>query len=74
MSASFSEQSTPKTWTVYDGVEYCLLHNRSKSRLPGGTLSGRRDHRVCLGTDRPPKTSLVEVETKRGERFEVEGG
>jgi hypothetical protein len=26
--------------------------------LPGGTLSGRRDPRICLGVGRPPKTPL----------------
>jgi hypothetical protein len=28
---------------------------------------GRRDPRVCLGIDRPPKMPLVDVEPKRGE-------
>jgi hypothetical protein len=53
--------------TVREGVEGLLLHSRPRSRLPRGTLSGRRDPRVCLGVDRPPKTPLVDVEPKRGE-------
>jgi hypothetical protein len=32
-----------------------------------GTLSGRRDPKVCLGVSRPPKTPLDDVESKRGE-------
>jgi hypothetical protein len=58
--------STPETRTVCDGAED-LLRSRPRSRLPGGTPSGRRDHRVCLGIGRPPKTPLVDVEPKRGE-------
>jgi hypothetical protein len=61
-----SGRSAPGTRTVRDGVEG-LLRSRPRSRLPGGTPSGRRDHRVCLGIGRPPKTSLVDVELKRGE-------
>jgi hypothetical protein len=53
--------------TVRDGAEGRLLRSRSRSRLPGGTLSGKRNLRVCLGVSRAPKTSLVDVETKRGE-------
>jgi hypothetical protein len=52
--------------TVHDGVEGLLLRNRPRSRLPGGTPSGR-DPRVCLGIDKPPKTPLVDIEPKRGE-------
>jgi hypothetical protein len=33
---------------------------------PRWDLSGRRDYKVCLGVDRPPKTPLVDVEPKRG--------
>jgi hypothetical protein len=40
---------------------------QTRSRLLGGTSSGRRDHRVCFGVDRPSKTSLVDVERKRCE-------
>ena len=44
---------------------------RSPSALdltpPGGTSSGRRDHRVCLGIDKLPKTPPNDVESKRGE-------
>jgi hypothetical protein len=53
--------------TVCDGAEGLLLHSRPRSRLPEGTPSGRRDRRVCLGIDRPPKTPLVDVEPKRSE-------
>jgi hypothetical protein len=35
--------------------------------LLGGTPSWRRDHRVYLGIDRPPKTPLNDVEPERGE-------
>ena len=38
----------------------------SGSRPPGGTPSGRRDPRVCLGIGRPPNTPLDDVESKRG--------
>jgi hypothetical protein len=31
------------------------------------TSSGRKDPRVCLAIDRPPKTPLVNVEPNRGE-------
>jgi hypothetical protein len=53
--------------TVRDDVEGRLLHYRHRSRLSGATPSGRRDPRVCFGVDRPPKTSLVDVEPKRFE-------
>jgi hypothetical protein len=43
-----------------------FLCNRSRFCLSGGIPSGRRDPRVCLGIGRPPKTSLVDVESKRG--------
>jgi hypothetical protein len=51
--------------TVRDDAESRLLRSRPRSRLPGGTLSGRRDSRVCLGIGKPPKTPLVDVEPKR---------
>jgi hypothetical protein len=57
------------TRTVRDGAEGLLLRSRPRSRLPGGTPSGRRDPRVCLGVGRPFKTSLVNVEPKRGENL-----
>jgi hypothetical protein len=41
--------------------------NNTWISLPGGVPSGRRDLRVCLGIDRPPKTSSDDVEWKRGE-------
>jgi hypothetical protein len=53
--------------TVRDGAEGHLLRSKPRSRLPGGTPSGRRDPRVCLGVDRPPKAPLVDVEPKRCE-------
>jgi hypothetical protein len=33
--------------------------------LPGGTPSGRRDPRGCLGIGRPPKADLDDVESNR---------
>jgi hypothetical protein len=35
--------------------------------LPGGTSSGRTDPRLCLGTSRPPKMPLNDIESERGE-------
>ena len=52
--------------TVHNGAEG-LLRSRPRSHLLGGIPSGRRDPRACLGVDRPPKTPLIDVETKRGE-------
>jgi hypothetical protein len=57
----------PGARTIRDDVEGLLLHCRPRSRLPKGTPSGRRDPRVCLSIDRPPKTPLVDIESKRGE-------
>jgi hypothetical protein len=62
-----SGRSTPGARTVRDGAEGLLLRSRPRSCLPGGTSSGRRDPRVCLGVGRPPKTPLVDVELKKGE-------
>jgi hypothetical protein len=59
--------SMPRTRTVRDDAEGRLLHSRLRSRLLGGTPSGRRDPMVCLGIGRPPKMPLVDVEPKRGE-------
>jgi hypothetical protein len=61
-----SGQSASGAQTVRDGTEGLLFHSRPRSRLPGGTLSGRRDRRVCLGVGRSSKTPLVDVESKRG--------
>jgi hypothetical protein len=61
-----SGRSAPGAQTVRDGAEGLLPRSRPRSRLPGGTPSGRRDRRVCLGVGRPPKTPLVDVEPKRG--------
>jgi hypothetical protein len=61
-----SGRSTPGARMVYDGADG-LLRSRPRSRLSGGTPSGRRDRRVCLAVGRPPKTPLVDVEPKRGE-------
>jgi hypothetical protein len=44
-----SKRSAPGAQTVHDGTEGLLLRSRPRSRLPGGTLLGRRDPRVCLG-------------------------
>jgi hypothetical protein len=59
-----------RAWALmaYDGAECRLLRSIPRSHLPGGTSSRRRDPKVCLGIDRPPNTSLVDVELKR---FEV---
>jgi hypothetical protein len=57
----------PRARTVRDGVDGRLLRSRPRSRLPGRTPSGRRDPIVRLGVGRPPKTSLFDVEPKRGE-------
>jgi hypothetical protein len=62
-----SGRFTPSARTVRDDAESRLLRSRPRSRLSGGTPSGRRDHRVCLEIGRSPKTSLVDVELKRGE-------
>jgi hypothetical protein len=64
-----SERSVSRARTVCDGIEGLLLRSRLRSRLPGGTPSGRRDPRVCLGVGRPPKTPLVDVEPKRDENL-----
>jgi hypothetical protein len=61
-----SGRFTPRAQTVHNGAEG-LFHNRPRSYLLGGSPSGRRDRRVCLGVGRPPKTPLVDVEPKRGE-------
>jgi hypothetical protein len=37
--------------------------------LPGGTPSGRRDPRSCLGSGRPTYTPLIGIESKRGVEF-----
>jgi hypothetical protein len=60
-------RSVSRARTVRDGANGLLLHSRPRSCLPGGTPSGRRDRRVCLGIGRPPKMPLVDVEPKRGE-------
>jgi hypothetical protein len=57
----------PRTRTLRDGIDGRLHHSGPRSHPPGGTLSGKRDRRVCLEVDRPPKTPLVVVELKRGE-------
>jgi hypothetical protein len=50
---------------VHDGEGH-LLCSRPRFRLAGGTLSVRRDLRLCLRVGRPPKTLLVDVEPKKG--------
>jgi hypothetical protein len=62
-----SGRSAPRARIVRDGAEGLLLCSRPRSRLLGGTPSGRRDPRVCLGVGRPPKTPLIDVKPKRGE-------
>jgi hypothetical protein len=52
---------------VRDGVKGRIFRSRPRSRLLGGTLSGRRDPRVCLGISRPSKTPLFDVELKKSE-------
>jgi hypothetical protein len=61
-----SERSVPGTQMVRDGVEG-LLRRRPRSCLMGGTPSGRRYRRACLGVGRPSKMPLVDVGPKRGE-------
>jgi hypothetical protein len=41
--------------------------NNTCISLPGGTPSGRRNPRGCLGIGRPPKTPLNDIESERGE-------
>jgi hypothetical protein len=60
-----SKQSVPRAQTVRDGIESRLLRSRPRSRFLGGTPSRRRDPRVCLGVDRPPKMDLDGVESNR---------
>jgi hypothetical protein len=59
----------PGAQTVHDGAKCLLLLRRSRSHLLRGTPLGRRDPKVCLGVSRPPKTSLFDVEPKRGENL-----
>jgi hypothetical protein len=63
----WARRSAPGARTMRDSAEDRLLRSKPRSRPPGGTLSGRRDPRVCPGVDRPTKTSLVDIEPKRGE-------
>jgi hypothetical protein len=57
----------PGARMVRNGADCRLLRSKPRSRLPGGTPSGRRDPRVCFGVGMPTKTPLVDVELKRGE-------
>jgi hypothetical protein len=59
-----SGRSTLGTQTVHDGTKG-LFRSKSRSRLLGGTPSGRRDPRVCFDVGRPPKTPLFDIEPKR---------
>jgi hypothetical protein len=59
-----SGRSAPGARTIHDDAEHRLLCSRPRSRLPGGTSSGG-EILGCLGVDRPPKMSLVDVEPKR---------
>jgi hypothetical protein len=38
------------------------VRQRRLNLAPGRDPSGRKDHRLCLGIGRPPKTSLIDVE------------
>jgi hypothetical protein len=60
-------RSASGAWAVRDDAYGLLLRSRPRSRLSGGTPSGRRNVRVCLEIGRPPKTPLVDLELKRGE-------
>jgi hypothetical protein len=60
-----SGSSSAYVQTVCDSVEGRLLHSIPRSHLLGGTPSGRRDLRVCLGDDRTPKTDLDDIESNR---------
>ena len=60
-------RSASRAPTVRDDEDGLLLRSRPRSRLSGGTPSGRRDPRVCLDIGRPPNTPLVDLELKRGE-------
>jgi hypothetical protein len=54
--------------TVRDGAEVVFFsQQRHRSRLSRGIPSGRRDLRICLVVNRPPKTPLVDAEPERGE-------
>jgi hypothetical protein len=48
-------------------VEAVTFASSTASDLLGGFPSGTRDHRVCLGINRPPKTPPDNVESNRGE-------
>jgi hypothetical protein len=62
-----SGRSASGARTVRGRAESRLLRNKPRSHLPGGTPSERRYPRMCLGVDKPPKTTLVDVEPKRCE-------
>jgi hypothetical protein len=60
----------PRLWlgrSVMVQSVFFLLYSRPRSHLIGGTPSGRRHPRVCLGIGRLVKTPLVDEEPKRGE-------
>jgi hypothetical protein len=57
-----ARRSVPVAQTTRNGAEGRLIRSRPRSRLLGGTPSGRRDPRVCLGVGRPPKMLLVNIE------------
>jgi hypothetical protein len=65
----FIYNTAPAAWMVHNDAEGRLFDSRPRYRLLGWTLSGRRDPQVCLGSCRPPKTPLVDVEQKRGENL-----
>lgn len=65
---SVSSQMVRAWWPdglrVRRGSGVCQQHlNLTPS--PGGTMSGRKNPKVCLEIDRSPKTPANEVESKR---------
>jgi hypothetical protein len=60
-------RSAPGGQTVRVCVGAATFTNSTWISLPGGTPSGRRYPRVCLGIGRSSKTALDDVESKRGE-------
>jgi hypothetical protein len=55
---------TSRTFRAY--AEAAEFAEQDLDLAPGRHPSGRRDPRVCLGIERPPKTSLNDVEPERG--------
>jgi hypothetical protein len=68
-----SGRSTPGARMVRDGTERRLLRSKPRSLLPGGTPSGRRDPRVCLGVGNATQDAYSRRSAEERRRFEVEG-